>query len=89
MDSEGRPQSEFGRIRTAVPNLSSAGFGRTGGFGRIRTDGREGVKYSLSGEHTRRRRIDRFAPGGPRASANTGVCEIKASWTLGFFQVLE
>ena len=24
-DSGGRPQSEFGRIRTAVPNLSSAG----------------------------------------------------------------
>ena len=27
-DSGGRPQSQFGRIRTAVPNLSSAGFGR-------------------------------------------------------------
>ena len=27
-DSGGHPQSEFGRIRTAVPNLSSAGFGR-------------------------------------------------------------
>ena len=40
-DSGGRPQSEFGRIRTAVPNLSSAGFGRTGGFGRIRADGGE------------------------------------------------
>ena len=39
-DSGGRPKSEFGRIRTAVPNLSSAGFGRTGGFGRIRADGR-------------------------------------------------
>ena len=39
-DSDGRPKSEFGRIRTAVPNLSSAGFGRTGGFGRIRADGR-------------------------------------------------
>ena len=39
-DSGGRPQSEFGRIRAAVPNLSSAGFGRTGGFGRIRADGR-------------------------------------------------
>ena len=39
-DSGCHPQSEFGRIRTAVPNLSSAGFGRTGGFGRIRADGR-------------------------------------------------
>ena len=37
-DSDGRPQSEFGRIRAAVPNPSSAGFGRTGGFGRIRAD---------------------------------------------------
>ena len=35
-DSGGRPKSEFGRIRAAVPNPSSAGFGRTGGFGRIR-----------------------------------------------------
>ena len=34
----------FGRIRAAVPNLSSAGFGRTGGFGRIRPDGRPELK---------------------------------------------
>ena len=27
-DSDGCPQSEFSRIRTAVPNLSSVGFGR-------------------------------------------------------------
>ena len=59
-DSGCRPQSEFGRIRAAVPNLSSAGFGRpsqirvqpdsdgrvgsagfgrTGGCGRIRAAG--------------------------------------------------
>ena len=52
-DSDGRPQSEFGRIRTAIPNQRSAGFGRPSHicvqpdsdgrpqseFGRIRTDG--------------------------------------------------
>ena len=53
-DLGGRPQSEIGQIRAAVPNLSSTGFGRPSQirvrpdsdgrpqseFDRIRTDGR-------------------------------------------------
>ena len=49
-DSGGRPISEFGRIRVCgrvLPDsggwAGSAGFGRTGGFGRIRAGG-----YGLS-----------------------------------------